>query len=70
MPTHPPTNQPTKHVRALARAHLKQARPAPLSPSAFEGTGNFFETSAFLICFICLGKYLESIAKGKTSQVC
>ncbi|GAB4822580.1 hypothetical protein N2152v2_009626 [Parachlorella kessleri] len=30
--------------------------------------GNFFETSALLITFICLGKYLESAAKGKTSQ--
>ena len=31
--------------------------------------GNSFETSALLITFICLGKYLESAAKGKTSQV-
>ena len=31
--------------------------------------GTFFETSALLITFICLGKYLESAAKGKTSQV-
>jgi Cu+-exporting ATPase len=30
----------------------------------------FFETSALLITFISLGKYLESQAKGKTSQVC
>jgi len=30
----------------------------------------FFETSALLITFISLGKYLESAAKGKTSQVC
>lgn len=30
--------------------------------------GNFFETSALLITFICLGKYLEAAAKGKTSQ--
>ncbi len=29
----------------------------------------FFETSALLITFISLGKYLESHAKGKTSQV-
>ena len=34
----------------------------------YEGHGNFFETSALLITFICLGKYLESAAKGKTSQ--
>ncbi|GAB4822450.1 hypothetical protein N2152v2_009496 [Parachlorella kessleri] len=34
----------------------------------YGGAGSFFETSAFLITFICLGKYLESIAKGKTSQ--
>ena len=30
---------------------------------------SFFETSALLITFISLGKYLESHAKGKTSQV-
>jgi Cu+-exporting ATPase len=34
----------------------------------YDGHGNFFETSALLITFICLGKYLESAAKGKTSQ--
>ena len=28
----------------------------------------FFETSALLITFISLGKYLESHAKGRTSQ--
>ena len=28
---------------------------------------NFFETSALLITFICLGKFLEAAAKGKTS---
>ncbi|KAL9231033.1 hypothetical protein vseg_006304 [Gypsophila vaccaria] len=32
----------------------------------FEGT-DFFETSAMLICFVLLGKYLEILAKGKTS---
>lgn len=33
----------------------------------FEGQ-DFFETSAMLISFILLGKYLESMAKGKTSD--
>ncbi|XVE64855.1 hypothetical protein DITRI_Ditri07aG0135400 [Diplodiscus trichospermus] len=33
----------------------------------FEGT-DFFETSAMLISFILLGKYLEVLAKGKTSD--
>lgn len=33
----------------------------------FEGT-DFFETSSMLISFILLGKYLEVLAKGKTSD--
>ena len=36
--------------------------------SEYNSHGNFFETSALLITFICLGKYLEAAAKGKTSQ--
>lgn len=34
---------------------------------SFEGQ-DFFETSAMLISFILLGKYLEVLAKGKTSD--
>lgn len=30
--------------------------------------GDFFETSALLVAFILLGKYLEAIAKGRTSE--
>ncbi|KAJ3679042.1 hypothetical protein LUZ60_017053 [Juncus effusus] len=37
-----------------------------ISPT-FNGQ-DFFETSAMLISFILLGKYLESVAKGKTSD--
>lgn len=28
----------------------------------------YFETSAMLITFVLLGKYLEALAKGKTSE--
>ncbi len=32
------------------------------------GTGQYFETSAILITFVVAGKYLEAVAKGKTSD--
>lgn len=38
-----------------------------LTSNTFEGQ-DFFETSAMLISFILLGKYLEVVAKGKTSD--
>ncbi|EXB93282.1 Putative copper-transporting ATPase 3 [Morus notabilis] len=38
-----------------------------LTSETFEGQ-EFFETSAMLISFILLGKYLEIVAKGKTSD--
>lgn len=38
-----------------------------LTSNDFEGQ-DFFETSAMLISFILLGKYLEIVAKGKTSD--
>jgi Cu+-exporting ATPase len=31
-------------------------------------SNDFFETSIFLITFVILGRYLESMAKGKTSE--
>jgi Cu+-exporting ATPase len=39
----------------------------PLVEPQFEGE-IFFETSALLITFVVLGKYLEAMAKGKTSN--
>jgi Cu+-exporting ATPase len=39
----------------------------PLFVPSFEGAV-FFETSALLITFVVLGRYLEAIAKGKTSS--
>ncbi len=39
----------------------------PLFVPSFEGAV-FFETSALLITFVILGRYLEAIAKGKTSS--
>ncbi|XP_077214560.1 copper-transporting ATPase HMA4-like [Tasmannia lanceolata] len=38
-----------------------------VTSGSFEGQ-DFFETSAMLISFILLGKYLEVVAKGKTSD--
>lgn len=38
-----------------------------LTSETFDGQ-EFFETSAMLISFILLGKYLEIVAKGKTSD--
>lgn len=38
-----------------------------LTSKTFDGQ-EFFETSAMLISFILLGKYLEVVAKGKTSD--
>jgi len=32
------------------------------------GLGQYFETSAILITFVMLGRYLEAVAKGKTSE--
>ena len=38
-----------------------------LASDSFEGQ-DFFETSSMLVSFILLGKYLEVVAKGKTSD--
>ncbi|MBI3890946.1 MAG: copper-translocating P-type ATPase [Candidatus Wallbacteria bacterium] len=37
-------------------------------PGRFPGENVFFETSALLLFFIKLGKYLEALARGKASQ--
>ena len=36
--------------------------------SGFSGQGLYYETAAFLITFITLGRLLEAVAKGNTSQ--
>ncbi|KAI7747777.1 hypothetical protein M8C21_006148, partial [Ambrosia artemisiifolia] len=53
----------TKIVNMMTVGHLIRAAVSP----HFEAT-DFFETSAMLISFILLGKYLEVMAKGKTSE--
>lgn len=42
-------------------------RPLAENTMATMGSAHFFETSSTLITFVILGKFLESIAKGKTS---
>jgi Cu+-exporting ATPase len=39
-----------------------------ISSKKMNDGSHFFETGATLICFVLLGKYLEAMAKGRTSQ--
>lgn len=40
----------------------------PVPAGAAVAAAPFFETSALLISFVVLGKFLESLAKGRTSN--
>ena len=52
-------------VMTMAAAVLRQV--AKESDPSYMAA-DFFETSALLITFICLGRFLEAAAKGKTSK--
>ena len=39
-----------------------------LKPSVYQEAHVYFESAAFILVFISLGKYLEALTKGKTSQ--
>jgi cation transport ATPase len=36
----------------------------------YADTMTFFDAAAMIVTFICLGKYLEHLTKGRTSEVC
>ena len=38
------------------------------APSMFPGAGVFFDTATMIMSFILLGKLLDAIAKGRTSE--
>jgi cation transport ATPase len=57
------TGRPTGAHPGAAVPQLQGAR----TGGANEAT-DFFETCAMLITFICMGKYLEAAAKGRTSE--
>ncbi len=56
----------TAYIYSVLNVVLKWVKAS--QGSEFDGP-DYFETSALLISFISLGKFLEVHAKGKTSQV-
>ena len=60
------------HNLSLMRVHtlcLRYAMQVHPNPDPNFKAEDFFETSALLITFISIGRYLEAAAKGRTSRV-